>query len=286
MRGLLADKLSVSNAEADEQIRLRSQLSGQQEYRIGEIFVPIDDPTNTADAQRFAETVIKELRRGAPFSLVAAQFSQNQSALEGGERGWVQANQMDAEVAALVTSMPIGAISNPVKVPGGFTIVTLQGKRAVGLDLATAVTVRQIFLPFATPLNPQAPTDQQRQTVEKAHSLSAGAHSCAEMETAAKGSNDANHPIDPGELRLEGMNPPQFRQLLATLPIGKASQPLVANDGVAVMMVCSREQKSMATQSRQDIQRQIANDRVELLSKQMLRDLRRTSNIDMRGRGA
>ena len=286
LRGLLADKLSVSNAEADEQIRLRSQLSGQQEYRIGEIFVPIDDPTNTADAQRFAETVIKELRRGAPFSLVAAQFSQNQSALEGGERGWVQANQMDAEVAALVTSMPIGAISNPVKVPGGFTIVTLQGKRAVGLDLATAVTVRQIFLPFATPLNPQAPTDQQRQTVEKARSLSAGAHSCAEMETAAKGSNDANHPIDPGELRLEGMNPPQFRQLLATLPIGKASQPLVANDGVAVMMVCSREQKSMATQSRQDIQRQIANDRVELLSKQMLRDLRRTSNIDMRGRGA
>lgn len=82
LRGLLADKINVTDTEADEQLRLRSQQSGRQEYRIGEIFVPIDDPANTADAQRFAETIIKELRKGAPFPLVAAQFSQNQSALE------------------------------------------------------------------------------------------------------------------------------------------------------------------------------------------------------------
>ena len=286
VRGLLADKLNVSNAEADEQVRLRTQAAGREEYRIGEIFVPIDDPANTADAQRFAETVIAKLRSGAPFPFVAAQFSQSQSALEGGERGWVQANQMDPEVAALVTSMPVGAISNPVKVVGGFSIVTLQGKRAAGNDLSTALTLRQIFINFPTPLNPQAPTEQQRQIVEKARSLAASAHDCAAMETIAKAINDPNHPVDPGELRLEGMNPPPFRQLVATLPIGKASQPLISNDGVAVVMVCSREQKNMATLSRQDIQRQIVNDRVEMLSRQMLRDLRRGANIEIRGRGA
>ena len=286
LRGLLADKLNVTNAEADEQIKLRSQSVGKQEYRIGEIFVPIDDPANTADAQRFAETIIKNLRSGAAFALVAAQFSQSQSALEGGERGWVQTNQMDPEVAALVTNMPVGAISNPVKVAGGFTIVTLQGKRSVGLDLSTALTVRQVFLAFPSPLNPQAPTEQQRQIVEKARVMAAGAHDCAAMEALAKTTNDANHPVDPGELRLEGMNPPQFRQLVSSLPIGKASQPLVANDGVAVVMVCSREQKNMSTLSRQDVQRQISNDRVELLSRQMLRDMRRSANIEIRGPGA
>ena len=286
LRGLLADKLNVTNAEADEQIKLRSQSVGKQEYRIGEIFVPIDDPANTADAQRFAETIIKNLRSGAAFALVAAQFSQSQSALEGGERGWVQTNQMDPEVAALVINMPVGAISNPVKVAGGFTIVTLQGKRSVGLDLSTALTVRQVFLAFPSPLNPQAPTEQQRQIVEKARVMAAGAHDCAAMEALAKTTNDANHPVDPGELRLEGMNPPQFRQLVGSLPIGTASQPLVANDGVAVVMVCSREQKNMSTLSRQDVQRQISNDRVELLSRQMLRDMRRSANIEIRGPGA
>ena len=286
LRGLLADKLNVSETEADEQLRLRTQQTGKQEYRIGEIFVPINDPANTADSQRFAETVIKELRHGAPFAMVAAQFSQNQSALEGGERGWIQTNQMDPEVAALVTSMPIGAISNPVKVAGGFTIVALQGKRGLGQDLATAITARQLFVAFTSPLNPQAPTEQQRAAVEKARSLGASAHDCAEMEKIARSLNDPNHQVDPGELRLEGVSPPTFRQLLGSLPIGKTSQPLIANDGVAIVMVCSREQKNMATVSRQEVQRQIVNERVELLSRQMLRDLRRGANIDMRGRGA
>jgi peptidyl-prolyl cis-trans isomerase SurA len=283
--GLLGDRGNVSDAEADEQLRLRTQQGNRQEYRIGEIFIPIDDPANTADAQRFAETVIKELRAGAPFPLVAVQFSQSQSALEGGERGWIQTNQMDPEVAALVANMPIGAVSNPVKVAGGFSIVALQGKRGMGQDLATAVTLRQVFMSFPTPLNPQAPTDQQRQIVERAKALGAGARDCAAMEAAAKTVNDPNHPFDPGELRLEGMNPPPFRQLLATLPLGKASQPLIAPDGVAIVMVCSREQKNMATVGRQDVQRQILAERRDLLSRQMLRDMRRSANIDMRGRG-
>lgn len=286
LRGVLADKLNVTETEAEEQLRLRAQGGSQQEYRVGEIFVPIDDPANTADAQRFAETVIKELRAGAPFQLVAAQFSQSQTALEGGERGWVQPNQMDTQVASLVTAMPIGAISNPIPVPGGLAIVTLQGKRGVGQEVGTAVTVRQIYLPFATPLNPQAPTDQHRQTIEKARTLGNNAGGCDAFEAIAKTTNDANHPSNPGELRLERLNPPPFRQLIAALPIGKASQPLVAGDGVAVVMVCSREQKNMATLTKQDIQRQIVDDRVELLSRQMLRDMRRGANIEIRGRGA
>jgi len=286
LRAVLADKLTISPAEIDEQLRLRTQTNGQVEYRIGEIFVPVDSPTNTADAQHFAETIIAELRRGAPFPLVAAQFSQSQSALEGGSRGWIQSNQMDPEIASLVNSMPVGAVSNPVKVAGGFSIVTLQGKRSVGQDLSTAVSVREVFMSFPTALNPQAPTDAQRQIVEKARGMTTTVHDCAAMEAIAKANNDANHPADPGELRLESVNPPQLRQLLATIPLGKASQPLIANDGVTIVMVCAREQKSMATLSRQDIANQLQSDRIELLSRQMLRDLRRSANIEIRGRGA
>src|SRR6202020_138519 len=108
-----------------EQQKLTAQQIGQTEYRLGEIFIPVDDPANSADAQRFAETVITELRAGAAFPLVAAQFSQTQAALEGGELGWVQVNQLDPAVARIVTQMPVGAVSNPVRVPGGFSVVSL-----------------------------------------------------------------------------------------------------------------------------------------------------------------
>ena len=67
---------------------------------VGEIFIPVDDPCQAEDAQRFADTVIQQLRAGAPFPVVAAQFSQSQTALQGGDLGWVQAQPARSRRAA------------------------------------------------------------------------------------------------------------------------------------------------------------------------------------------
>ncbi len=281
LREQLGEQANITDADVTERQRILHQEIGKPEFRVGEIFIPIDDPSNTADVQRFAETVITELRAGASFPLVAAQFSQSQSALSGGALGWVQPNQLDPEVARLVQEMPIGAISNPVKVPGGLDIVTLQGRREVGRDMGTILSVRQVFLPFSTPLNPQDPTAQQRQMLDKARGISANVHSCERMEQVAKESASPR-PADPGDVRLEGVNPPAFRKILATLPIDRATQPLVTSDGIAVMMVCSREEKNLAQQTKQEVHDRLLSERIELASRQLLRDLRRQARIDIR----
>jgi peptidyl-prolyl cis-trans isomerase SurA len=260
LRQQLGDQAQVTDAQVAEQQKLEAQLVGKPEYRVGEIFIPVEDPANRADAERFAETVIAELRKGAAFPVVAAQFSQTQSALQGGELGWVQPNELDPEVAQLVQQMPIGAISNPVPVPGGFSIVTLQGKREVGHDMATILNMRETFLPFSTTLNPQEPTDQQKQTLEKARAISASVHSCQQMEQVAK-ANNSPRPADPGDIRLDTINPPAFRQLLATLPFDHASQPLVAADGIAVVIVCSRDEKNLATMTDPEMRSRILSER-------------------------
>jgi len=285
LRDQLGDQVKITDAEVAEQQRIEAQMVGKQEYRVGEIFIPVNDPAASADAQRFAETVIGELRAGAPFPVVAAQFSQNQTALAGGELGWIQPNQLDPEVAKLIAEMPVGAISNPVRVAGGVDIVTLQGKREIGRDIGTVVSVRQVFLPFSGALDPQAPTEQQKQTLEKARGISASVHSCDQMEQVAQ-SNKSSHPVDPGEIRLEAVNPPAFRQTLASLPFDRASQPIVSPDGISVLIVCSRDQKNLAQQSKQEVQAQLLNERVELASRQLLANLRRHATIDLRTGGA
>jgi peptidyl-prolyl cis-trans isomerase SurA len=285
LREQLGQQVNISDAEIAERQRILVQQIGKPEYRMGEIFVPVEDPAATADAERFAETVIAELRRGAAFPVVAAQFSQNQTALQGGELGWVQANQLDPEVARLVAEMPVGAISNPVKVPGGFSIVTLQGKRDIGREMGTVLSLRQVFLPFTGALNSQAPTDQQKQTLDKAKSIAASVHSCEQMEQANK-ANNSPRPADPGEVRLEAINPATLRQVLATLPPDRTTQPLVTTDGIAVLIVCSREQKNIAQESNDQVRAQLLNDRVELTSRQLIADLRRRARIDIRSGGA
>jgi peptidyl-prolyl cis-trans isomerase SurA len=163
--------------------------------------------------------------------------------------------------------------------------VTLQGKREIGREVGVAVSLRQVFLPFTSTLNPAAPTEQQKQALDKARSISASVHSCEQMEQAAK-ANNQTRPVDPGEVRLETVNPPAFRQVLASLPFDRASQPLVANDGIAVLIVCSREEKNLAQATNQDVRAQLLNERVELLSRQLLANLRRHASIELRIGGA
>ncbi len=282
LRRQLGDRLNISAADVAAQQRLLTQEVGRPEYHVGEIFIPVENPANAGDAQRFAETVIKELRAGAPFAVVAAQFSESQTALQGGDLGWVQPNQLDPEVARIVQEMPPGAVSEPIQVPGGVSIVTLVAKREIGHDMATVISLRQVFLPFSTPLNPAAPTAQQMATLKKAQAISASVKSCPAMEQVAQ-ANHSTRPADPGETRLDAVNPPQFRAMLASLPLDRATRPLVASEGIAVMIECSREEKNLDQLTKKQIENRILAQRVELFSRQLQQDLRRQASIDLRG---
>jgi peptidyl-prolyl cis-trans isomerase SurA len=281
LRKELGDRVQITPAEIAQQQRLEATQTGMPEYRVGEIFIPVEDPSARADAERFAETVINDLRKGAPFGLVAAQFSQTETALSGGELGWVQPNQLDPAVASLVQQMPIGAVSNPVVVPGGYEIVALQDKRQIGNQFDTVLNMRVAFLPFTTPLNPQAPTDQQRQALTRARGISTSVRSCDQMEQIAK-DNPPSHPANPGDVPLNAVNPPMFRQLLAAVPLNHPTQPLVGNDGISVVIVCSRDQKNVAAMTPAETKAQLLNRRVEILSGQLMRDLRRRAAIEIR----
>ena len=282
LRQELGGRADVSEADIADQDRMFKEQVGKPEFRVAEIFIPIDDPAKTPEAQRFAETVIGQLRQGAPFGVVAAQFSQSQTALQGGDLGWVSTTEMDPTVAAVVTQMPVGAVSNPTQVPGGISIVTLRAKREIGRDRSTVVSLRQVFIPFQGALNPQAPTPQQRAAVEQAGAISRQVHSCPDMEAANERAGKTR-PSDPGEVRLEGVASPPLRQLLSTSAPNQPTKPIVSGDGVAVLMVCSREEKVATAPSKEETTNRLQSERAELASRQLLRDLRRRAVLDERG---
>jgi peptidyl-prolyl cis-trans isomerase SurA len=281
IRGLLGAQATPSDAEVADYIASQRARIGQPEYLVSEIFIPVDDPAEEAEVRRFVDDVVTQLRQGVPFPVAATQFSQAQTALQGGDLGWVGPEALDPEVARIVTQMPPGAVSSAIRVPGGFQIVALRQRREVGRDEATMLSIRQVFFPFTAPLNPEAPTQQQIAAVERARGLAGSARSCEAMEAASRTSG-SDRPVDPGPLRLEGVNPPQLRSMLAGLPPGRATQPVIAPDGVAVIMVCSRERRNEAEITPDVARQQMVRDRAELMSRQAQRELRRRAQIEMR----
>jgi peptidyl-prolyl cis-trans isomerase SurA len=279
LRALLGDQANVSQAVVDEYLAAYQARTGQPEYMVSEIFIPISAPGQEAEVQRFTADIISRLRAGAPFTMVATQFSQSQSALLGGDLGWTQADRLDPEVADIVRQMPEGAISNPIRVPGGYVIAMLRGKRTAGRDMATMLTVRQAVFPFEGQVNPMAPTAQQLRQVESAQQLSENARSCEALDAAARQGARLN---DPGQVRLDTVSPPELRDLLANLPIGRPSQPIIAPDGAMILVVCARETRNLAEVTADQARDRLIRERVELISRQVLRDLQRRAQIDIR----
>ncbi|MDE2581586.1 MAG: peptidylprolyl isomerase [Rhodospirillales bacterium] len=280
LRETLGSRAIVTPAEIAARQRLLAQQVGKPEYHVAEIFIPIESGAGRSDAERFASTVIGALRAGAPFPVAAAQFSQSQTALAGGDLGWVQANQLDPAVAQVVAEMPVGAVSNPIPVPGGLDIVTLAGKRIIGQDVHTVLSVREVFLPFSSPLNPAAPTAQQIAALKRAHQISLTVKSCAQMEQVAV-ADHSPRPADPGVITLDQVQPPTFRAMLDKLQPGKTTQPVVAPDGIAVLIECSRDRKNLSQLTPKEIKVQILSQRVDLLSRQLQQDLRSQAQIEM-----
>lgn len=260
-----------------EKAALKAEL-GQTQYHVSEIFVPVTDPANDASARSFANTVIAQLRAGAPFPVVAVQFSQAQSALQGGDLGFVQLGQLDPAVAAIVSQMPVGAISNPVRVPGGYDIVQLQEVHKVGTQLQTILHIAQAFAPFTTPIGAAGIGPAQIAVINKLVALGQTAKSCPDV--AAINANFGNtRPSDPGPVNLATVTPPAFQQVLASLTPGKVSRPLVEQDGASIVMLCSKDSEAQSLPSDQDIENIIVQRRVELESQQLLDNLRHRSII-------
>jgi peptidyl-prolyl cis-trans isomerase SurA len=260
-----------------EKKALKAEI-GSTQYHLAEIFIPVTDPADEVTAKNFAATVITQLRAGAPFPIVAAQFSQSPNALQGGDLGFVSAFQLDPAVAAVVASMPAGAISNPVRVPGGYDIVQMQEAHVVGSTMQTILSIRQAFAAYPAPITNGSVGPAQAAVIDKLMQAAHGAKTCDDI-TALNAQFGNTRPADPGPVNLGNVNPPQFQALLANLPLQQVSQPLVAPDGVSVIMVCSRQSQAASLPSDDDISQLIVEQRVQMESQQLLDNLRHQSII-------
>jgi peptidyl-prolyl cis-trans isomerase SurA len=262
---------------AAETTALKAEI-GTTQYHLAEIFIQVPDPAEDATAQTFANAVIQQLRAGAPFPVVAAQFSQATTALQGGDIGFVSLSQLDPAVASVVAGMPAGAISNPIRVPGGYDIVQMQETHKVGSSTSTTLHIRQVFAPYPSPITNGQVGPAQAAVITKLVQASHSAHACTDMDSLNASFGNARQD-DPGPVDLAVVSPPSFQQILAKLPIGQVSQPLVAQDGVSVVMVCARETKPIGIPGNDQIRNLIIEHRVQLESQQLLDELRHQSII-------
>jgi peptidyl-prolyl cis-trans isomerase SurA len=274
----LRNTLQVGEDEVDEQIARLKAAQGQPEYLLAEIFLAVDSPEQEDEVRQAASGMLEQLRRGAPFQQMARQFSQSASAAAGGDIGWVQSGTLDAEVDAILSKTPPGQVTEPVRSVGGYYIYAVRQRRIIAgaNPNDAAITLVQMLLPFETG---SAPPDLEahKQLAETVRETVSG---CADLKRVAQ-ELGAPPPTEPQRLRV-GDLAPRIREVVSPLKVGEASAPMQIDRGLLLLMVCQREDPPSNMPTREEITENMLRQRLDLLSRRYLRDLRRAAFVDVR----
>ncbi|MEC4594634.1 peptidylprolyl isomerase [Nitrospirillum amazonense] len=268
--------IQVSDEEIDSRTSRIIANAGKPEYLLTEIFISVDNPKLDQDAHQLADKLVGEITHGANFAAVAQQFSQSATAAAGGDMGWVQQGQLEPALDRALQRLPTGQVSVPLRGAGGYYIFLVRDERTVtGGDPADIqVSVGQVVVPVP----PGADVQTLGQTVKKIGDTS---HSCEALAAAAKanlpGSTTRAQPMT----RL-GDIPGELAKLIGRLGVGQATDPLETQAGLMLLMVCDRKVPEGSAPPRDQVANMIGGERMDMLQRRNLRDLRRAATIDIR----
>ena len=244
---------------------------------MGEIFLSTTPETN-ADILQGAERIAEQVRKGASFRAYARQFSEASTAGVGGDLDWVRPEQLSPQMQNAISKLKKGEVSAPMQVPGGILLVTLFDQRKVlAANPSDAVlSLKQITVKFK-PGTTAAQAKAEVARVQKITSNMGGYGRAEQVGQELGGEVIASDQIVLGSL------PQPLQPILEKMRVGEATPPFGSQqEGLRVLVLCGRDEPQVRGPNFDQIYEQLNGQRVEMMARRYLRDLRRDAIIDYR----
>jgi len=270
--------VNVSDEEVTAIIERLNASRGAQEYRIAEIFVSAT-PETAVSARANMQRIVEQLKAGASFQAYARQFSEASTAAVGGDLGWVRAEQLPEALAEAALTMPVGALSEPIAIPGGFSVLAMQDKRQVLVADARDAVLSLKQLSFTVPAGTtRAQVEPMIQRLAQTGQTMGGCGG-ADAAAAAIGAEV----VSSDQVKVRDL-PPALQELLLGLSIGQATPPFgTVQEGIRILVLCGRDDPPASQgPSYDDIYAALSGERVNRRAQRYLRDLRRDAVVDYR----
>ncbi|MBU6407388.1 MAG: peptidylprolyl isomerase [Alphaproteobacteria bacterium] len=263
VNGLFGSRIRISAAEVEAtQARIAANAQRAQ-YQVSEIFLPAETPAEFSEARANGQVLLEEMQRGAPFPLVARQFSAAASAAQGGDLGWVAAGELAPAIQNVLDFLEPGQVSMPIATERGVYIIALRDRRdgvVPGMDTISALRV-------TAPASSEAALNRARTRIA----------ACAGLASAADDVPGAE--IQDLGFAVENTLPSDLRAQVAGLEPGEASAVQPASGGVALVVLCSRDSSAAGVPTRDQIEDRLWEEEMTMLAQRHLRDLRREASI-------
>ncbi len=246
------------------------------QYAVSDIFLDPAQGGGIDAVRKGAQQLYEQLnQKVAPFQAVARQFSNASSAANGGDEGWLVSGAMDPQIESALQTMKVGDISTPIETKDGIYIVYLREKSDGNSDEVVRLKQASISLPAnASP----AQVSAAETTLASFKGRVASCNAIDDLK-GAKGGTEGVTLTDLGEAQLSDLLP-QYADALRPLKDGQITAPLRNTANVNLLYVCDKRLAGDNAITRDQVQENLVNQRLAMLGKRYLRDLRTSATIE------
>ena len=283
------DDVHVLPGDVDAEMTRLAQSADKPRFRVSEIFMAVDSPEEADKVEKNMVELTGQIQMGAPFAAVARQFSQNPTAAEGGDLGWVSPGQLPPELDKALLAMQPGAVTKPIRSAGGFYILALRAREEPeGTKMPEQVKPQYPpgVLPLARvllPIGPKPPKELIQRAMQAAAVIRSNIHNCAMLPELVGQMQGAVY-MNLGTMHLGDLSQ-QMQSALASTQAGETTQPFQSAAGVELIVRCDAAQPKITTfkmPSRNDIEQRLYEEQITVLARRYMRDLRRNADIETR----
>ncbi len=289
VQGMYGDRIDITSADVDAELKRVAATADRPHYQVAEIFQSVDNPDQDAKVRNDMENLRDEIQQGAPFQAVARQFSQNPTAAQGGDLGWMADGQLPKALNDVLRTMEPGNVSPPIRGPGGYYILFLRGKQApqgAKLPQQQANVNPEGTLPLSRillPLGPKPDKELVGRAMQAADVIRQHIEGCEGLDQITKKIQGSVY-MNLGNMKVDELSP-QIQAALAKTHPGDVAEPFQSPAGIEIIVRCDKALPQITAfhmPTKDDIEQQMFEEQMSVLARRYLRDLRREADVETR----
>jgi len=282
-RGKVGANIEISEQEIENFLNSeegRSKLAEQ--YNVQQILLSINSEAPESKVNSTKEKgadIIRRYNEGESFEKLAATYSSDQNALEGGSLGWRKATELPTLFSDVVTKMKVGEASELIRSGAGFHIIRLAEKKGDVVKFEDQTLVRHILVQPSEIRSEKQTKDLMNEIYQK---LVDGEDF---KQLARQHSEDPGSKMEGGELGWSAPDTfdPAFEAVMNSVDIGVFSTPFQSSFGWHILEVLDRRNEDISDDVRKNRAYSIIfNRKFEQELQRTLIELRSESYVDIK----
>ena len=282
-RGKVGANIEISEQEIENFLNSeegRSKLAEQ--YNVQQILLSLSSsaPQNEVNlVKEKGADLIERYKEGESFEKLAATYSSDQNALEGGSLGWRKSSELPSLFSNVVVKMKVGEISELIRSGAGFHIIRLSEKRGDVVKFEDQTLVRHILIQSSEIRS----ENQTKELINEIHQELIDGEDFKQL--ARQHSEDPGSKMEGGELGWSSPDSfdPAFEAVMNSIDIGEMSKPFQSSFGWHILEVLDRRNEDISDDVRKNRAYSIIfNRKFEQELQRTLIELRSESYVDIK----